>query len=379
MAGIYIHIPFCKKACHYCNFHFSTSTDGIESMLNAIEKEILLRGDLHNTTIETIYIGGGTPSLISVRLLNKLLDSIRSKYNLVSDAEITLEANPDDINKESAIAWKDLGINRFSIGIQSFIEKDLIWMNRAHNAIQSRSCIETIQNAGFDNFSIDLIYGSHGQTMDQWNNNLEIAYSYDIPHLSCYALTVEDGTALHKMILNKKKEPVDTDNQSLFFEALIESTRKAGYEHYEISNFAKPGMESKHNSSYWEGIPYVGFGPSAHSFDGNKRRWNIAHNMQYVKSIENNSILFEEETLDEVDKLNEYIMTSLRRKNGLKKAHILTHWGLQSLDKIDKEIMPYVNSGKVLNTENQYILTDEGKFFADGIAAALFSVKEKNH
>ena len=379
MPGIYIHIPFCKKACHYCNFHFSTSTNGIENMLLAIEKEILLRKDLHHSTINTVYFGGGTPSLIPIPLLNQLLDNIRSKFNLVNDAEITLEANPDDINKTNAHAWREAGINRFSIGIQSFFEKDLEWMNRAHNAAQSITCIETIQDAGFDNFSIDLIYGSPGQTIEDWNKNIDIAFSFNIPHLSCYALTVEENTALHKMIANKKKEDVDSDNQALFFETLMARAKEAGYSHYEISNFAIPGMESKHNSSYWDGTPYWGYGPSAHSFDGEKRRWNISHNIDYVKSIENNQIPYEEETLDEIDRLNEYIMTSLRRKNGIEKSYILNHWGNQRLNKIDSEISPFIVSGKVLNTETHYALNDEGKFFADGIAASLFFEKSTNH
>ena len=379
MPGIYIHIPFCKKACHYCNFHFSTSTNGIENMLLAIEKEILLRHNLHHTNINTIYFGGGTPSLIPIRLLNKLLDTIRSKFDLASDAEITLEANPDDINKINAQAWKEAGINRFSIGIQSFFERDLEWMNRAHDAAQSKRSIETIQDAGFDNFSIDLIYGSPGQTIDDWNKNIDTAFSYNIPHLSCYALTVEENTALHKMIANKKKEGVDPDGQALFFETLMSRAKEAGFSHYEISNFAKQDMESKHNTSYWDGTPYWGYGPSAHSFDGQKRRWNISHNIEYVRSIENNKIPYDEETLDEVDKLNEYIMTSLRRKNGIEKSYIINHWGNQALNKIENDILPYLNSGKVLDTETHFILTDEGKFFADGVAARLFFVKSTNH
>ena len=348
-------------------------------MLLAIEKEILLREDLHHSTINTIYFGGGTPSLIPIRLLNKLLDTIRSKFTLGNDAEITLEANPDDINKINAHAWKEAGINRFSIGIQSFFEKDLEWMNRAHNAVQSRTCIETIQEAGFNNFSIDLIYGSPGQTIEEWNKNIEIAFSFNIPHLSCYALTVEENTALHKMIANKKKEAVDSDNQALFFERLMTRAKEAGYSHYEISNFAKPGMESKHNSSYWDGTSYWGYGPSAHSFDGKKRRWNISHNIEYVNSIEKDKIPYEEETLDEVDKLNEYIMTSLRRKNGIEKLYILNLWGNQTLNKIENEIQPFLNSGKVMNTETHFTLNDEGRFFADGIAASLFFVKSTNH
>lgn len=376
MAGIYIHIPFCKKACHYCNFHFSTSNDGIESMILAIEKEILLREEIHNQEISTIYFGGGTPSIIPINLLTRILKSIHSKYNVSSNAEITLEANPDDITQERSMEWKSIGINRFSIGIQSFVESDLQWMNRAHNSIQSKKSIEIIQSAGFKNFSIDLIYGTPGQTIEQWNDNLEIAFGFNTPHLSCYALTVEEGTALHKMIANNKKQNVDSDLQSIFFETLMNRARQAGYSHYEISNFAKPKMESKHNTAYWEGISYWGFGPSAHSFDGNKRRWNISHNIDYIKSVENNIVPFEEEILDEVDHLNEYIMTSLRRKNGIEKSVIIKRWGSTCLNQIDNEISPFVNSGKVENSQTHYLLKDEGKFFADGIAAALFALKK---
>ena len=376
MAGIYIHIPFCKKACHYCNFHFSTSNDGIESMIMAIEKEILLREEIHNQEISTIYFGGGTPSIIPINLLTRLLKSIHSKYNVSSNAEITLEANPDDITQERSIEWKSIGINRFSVGIQSFVESDLQWMNRAHNSIQSKKSIEIIQSAGFKNFSIDLIYGTPGQTIEQWNDNLDIAFGFNTPHLSCYALTVEEGTALHKMIANNKKQHVDSDLQSIFFKRLMNRARQAGYSHYEISNFAKPTMESKHNTAYWEGIPYWGFGPSAHSFDGNKRRWNISHNIDYIKSVENNIVPFEEEILDEVDHLNEYIMTSLRRKNGIEKSVIIKRWGSKFLNQIDNEISPFVNSGKVENSQTHYLLKDEGKFFADGIAAALFELKK---
>lgn len=342
----------------------------------AIEKEILLREEIHNQEISTIYFGGGTPSIIPINLLTRLLKSIHSKYNVPSNAEITLEANPDDITQERSIEWKSIGINRFSIGIQSFVESDLQWMNRAHNSIQSKKSIEIIQSAGFKNFSIDLIYGTPGQTIEQWNDNLDIAFGFNTPHLSCYALTVEEGTALHKMIANNKKQHVDSDLQSIFFETLMKRARQAGYSHYEISNFAKPTMESKHNTAYWEGIPYWGFGPSAHSFDGNKRRWNISHNIDYIKSVENNIVPFEEEILDEADHLNEYIMTSLRRKNGIEKSVIIKRWGSTFLNQIDNEISPFVNSGKVENSQTHYLLKDEGKFFADGIAAALFELKK---
>lgn len=376
MSGIYIHIPFCKKACHYCNFHFSTSTSGIERMIHAIEKEISMRAEAQNGIVDTIYFGGGTPSIIPLHLLDQLLEKIYSTHEIADDVEITLEANPDDINKQNAVEWKKMGINRFSIGIQSFFESDLKWMNRAHNAIQSRFCIETIQSAGFTNFSIDLIYGTPGQTIEQWNENLDIAFSYSIPHLSCYALTVEEGTALHKMIMNKKKDEVDPDDQAAFFKLLMNKTKNAGYRHYEISNFSKLFMESKHNSAYWEGIPYKGFGPSAHSYDGKHRSWNISHNMDYIKSIENDHLPSTIEELDENDVFNEYIMTSLRRDSGISKSRILEVWGDQKMKQLDIEIKPFVDNGNIQDNVTHYALTDEGKFFADGIASALFLLKK---
>lgn len=372
MAGIYIHIPFCRKACHYCNFHFSTTLEQSERMIDAIVREIILSNPGKKTPIETIYFGGGTPSILDTIQIERLLNTIYNLFEVRDGAEITMEANPDDISTEKAKAWKAMGINRFSIGIQSFFEEDLKWMNRAHDAQQSRRCIEIIKEEGFNNFSIDLIYGTPGQTHKRWLENIEIAIQEKIPHLSCYALTVEEGTALHSMIKSGKKEKVDSDQQSVCFDSLVQKTREAGYRHYEISNFALLGMESNHNQSYWKSVPYWGFGPAAHSFDGKSRSWNVANNMEYIKSIENNKIPSEIELLSETDQLNEYIMTSLRCDTGINKNYLKENWGEEKLLQLRKEIKVAIELGRVIEDEICFKLTDQGRFFADGIASSLF-------
>lgn len=376
MAGIYIHIPFCRKACHYCNFHFSTSLGRAEAVVTSILKEISLRSSESRAEIQTIYFGGGTPSILEPETINKMLQAIKAHYAVSNDAEITLEANPDDITAEKAKAWKHMGINRFSIGVQSFADENLQWMNRAHDAQQSIKCINTIREAGFENFSIDLIYGTPGQTQEGWIKDLEKAIELKIPHLSCYALTVEEGTALHHMIGTGKKEKISADEQAERFEALVQLSSAAGYVHYEISNLALPGKESKHNSAYWESRPYLGFGPSAHSFSGTKRSWNIADNLKYIESIEAGVLPFEEETLRETDQLNEYIMTSLRSINGMQKDIIKTRWGMDKLRAISIEIEQFISSGKITATENAWLLSGEGRFFADGIASSLFFLED---
>jgi len=376
MAGIYIHIPFCRKACHYCNFHFSTSLGMADAVVRSILNEINLRSSESSEEVQTIYFGGGTPSILAPAAIDKVLDAIKAHYAISSDAEITLEANPDDITAEKAKAWKEMGVNRFSIGVQSFADENLLWMNRAHDASQSMECIQIIREAGFDNFSIDLIYGTPGQTQQGWIKDLEKAIEMKIPHLSCYALTVEEGTALHHMIGSGKKEKISTDEQAERFEALVELSSLAGYTHYEISNLALPGKESKHNSAYWEGRPYLGFGPSAHSFSGTKRSWNIADNLKYIQSIEAGILPCEEEILREVDQLNEYIMTSLRSINGIQKDIIKTKWGMDKLQVISTEIEQFIRSGKIITTQNAWVLSAQGRFFADGIASSLFFLED---
>jgi oxygen-independent coproporphyrinogen-3 oxidase len=372
MAGIYLHIPFCRKACHYCNFHFSTQLGALDEMADTLIAESILRKTEINETIQTIYFGGGTPSLLGADKIEKILDTIKSNYPIADDAEITLEANPDDITMEKAKSWHNIGITRFSIGIQSFDEKNLIWMNRVHNAKQSHACIDIIRDVGFENFSIDLIYGTPGQSLSDWEADVDLAISKKIPHLSCYALTIEEGTALHKMIENGKKDSVNTDEQAQCFQSLLEKTNSAGYQHYEISNLALPGFESRHNSGYWEGRPYMGLGPSAHSFDGRKRSWNIAHNIDYLRAIKMGEIPSTSENLSANDLLNEYIMTSLRSSKGLNKFRIKEQWGEDKLNAIRKGIQIPLDLGNVIENDDAWRLTQKGKFLADGIAASLF-------
>ncbi len=375
MAGIYIHIPFCKQACNYCNFHFATSLRQKDDFIAALAKEINITplfDDANKEKIETIYIGGGTPSLLGPGDLKTIFEALHAKFEIANTAEITLEANPDDIKPSKLSNWKTIGINRLSMGIQSFDEEELAWMNRAHNAAESLLCINTMQEAGFDNFSIDLIYGSPLLTNDRWKRNVDIAIENQVPHISCYALTVEPKTPLAKQIALNKTSAANSEKQAGQFLSLMQWMRNAGYEHYEISNYALPGMRSRHNSSYWQGKNYYGFGPSAHSFDGNNRRWNIANNAKYIQSIAQNTIPFEEEKLTATQRLNEYIMVSLRTAEGLDVDKITEQFGKQFSDKIISLSHQYIQQGKIVLQNNSLVLTDEGKLFADGIAADLF-------
>ena len=372
MAGIYLHIPFCRKACHYCNFHFSTSLQFKNDLLEALLKEINLTPGKKVDVIETIYFGGGTPSILDKEELGKIISQLKIDFLISPDAEITLEANPDDITPAKAKDWIDLGINRLSIGIQSFREEDLQWMNRSHSALQARQAIQDIKSAGFDNFSIDLIFGTPGLDSNAWLANIELAITLGIPHLSCYALTVESKTALDKMIALHKKEAPDPDLQAEQYLILMDKMEKAGYLHYEISSFSLPGMQSRHNSSYWQGKKYFGFGPSAHSFDGQTRKWNIAHNIDYIKSISANKIPFESEILSSVQRLNEYIMTALRTSAGISLEEIRIKWGVDISTAVEQQATEYIQTGKMTNIANHLVLGREGRLFADGIAAALF-------
>ncbi|MBX2934175.1 MAG: radical SAM family heme chaperone HemW [Ferruginibacter sp.] len=373
MPGIYIHIPFCKQACHYCNFHFSTSMGQKEKMINAICKEISLYAPhQHKETIATLYFGGGTPSILHEDELKKIFDSLHQQFSFADDIEITLEANPDDITDKKLQQWKLLGINRLSVGIQSFLDEELLWMNRVHTAAESLVCIDKIQAAGFTNFSVDLIYGSPILNDDNWKKNVAMVIEKNIPHVSCYALTVEPRTALRTMIAQQKKQDVDTEKQSRQFLMLMNWMKAAGYEHYEISNFAKPGYRSRHNSSYWTGDSYYAFGPAAHGFDGKKRWWNIANNSLYIQSLQNNIIPFEQETLTKTQQLNEYIMTMLRTIEGLDLNYIVHHFGEEKSFILKDTSRKYESTGMLKINNNLIVLTDKGKLFADGIAAALF-------
>ena len=373
MAGIYLHIPFCKQACNYCNFHFTTSLRYKNELVDALIKEIDLQKDfLQGEPVATVYFGGGTPSLLTVEECGVILKKIRQEFSIDDEAEITLEANPDDITKEKLVAWKDLGINRLSIGIQSFFDEDLIWMNRAHNA---RDSIVNLQLAitEFNNISIDLIYGSPLLTDDMWKKNVETAINFNVPHLSCYALTVEEKTPLHKQILLNKTTNVDSDTQARQFLLLMQWLKQNGYDHYEVSNFAKDGYRSQHNSSYWQGKKYLGLGPAAHSYNGVIRKWNVANNKNYIKSINTGIMETEREVLTETEKLNEYIMISLRTMEGLDLEKIKSVWGEDNLKTVNERLIRFKEHDLVIKEANKIKLTEEGMLHADGIAADLFS------
>ncbi len=373
MAGIYIHIPFCKKACHYCNFHFSTSQQQMPEMVKAIGNEATIRQSYLTEKVDTIYFGGGTPSLLTKHEVKSTIERLRELFEVAEDAEISLEANPDDITEDKLIGWKDAGINRLSIGIQSFFEEDLRWMNRAHNAAQAMACIELAQKKGFTNITIDLIYGTPHLTDEKWKLNVATALALHIPHLSCYALTVEPKTALAKMIATHPSENVDADKQARHFLLLTQWLSDAGFEHYEISNFALAGFRSRHNSSYWQGKPYLGLGPSAHSFNGAGRQWNIANNALYLKSLEKGIVPFEAEVLTAAQQLNEYIMTSLRTIEGISMKRVTENWGNEKQAKLINTAQKHILRGHLVLVKDILQLSAEGKFLADGIAADLFT------
>ncbi len=374
MAGIYIHIPFCKQACHYCDFHFSTSLKKKDDLINALVNELRLRKDeFKNTTVETIYFGGGTPSLLLNAELQSIIDSVYDNYRVIESPEITLEANPDDLSHQRIKDLANTSINRLSIGIQSFFEDDLKLMNRAHNAKEAKACLEEAIKH-FDNISLDLIYGIPEASNEQWLQNVEIALSYNIPHISSYALTVEPKTALKSFIDKGIIKDVDDKQSHEQFQLLKERLEAEGFIHYELSNFGKEGCFSKNNSAYWQGKSYLGIGPSAHSFNGKQRGWNVRNNTRYIKAIQNNELPIEIETLTQTDQYNEYIMTGLR-----------TIWGV-SLDKVEKEFGALYKDYLIEQSDvfiNQHLLyiddehlrvTKKGQFLSDGIASELFKL-----
>ncbi len=372
MAGIYIHIPFCKQACYYCDFHFSTSLKYKDELLQALIKEIKLQKVyLAGETIETIYLGGGTPSLLNADEINLITGAITSLHTVSSDAEITLEANPDDLSREKVTALRQTPVNRFSIGIQSFFDEDLKWMNRAHHADEAETAVKRAQDAGFENITVDLIYGYPLLNDKKWKQNLEKVFELDVPHVSSYSMTVEPRTALASFIKNKKQPAMNEQQSAEQFILLMDAMKDHGFEHYEISNFCKPGHYSRHNSNYWKGVKYLGIGPSAHSYNGETRQWNIANNAKYLQALEKSEIPAETEVLTETNRLNEYIMTSLR-----------TMWGLNldGLNQIAKgasaELLKAANEPFerewIIQKENSIYLTQSGKLYADHIASELF-------
>ena len=375
MAGIYIHIPFCKQACFYCDFHFSTSLKRKEEMLQAILSELQLRkNEFEDEQIETIYFGGGTPSLLTSEEIATIFKVIYRNYNVIESPEITLEANPDDLSESKIIALSNSPINRLSIGIQSFFEDDLQFMNRAHTAEESKNCLSVAMRY-FDNITIDLIYGVPNMSTKKWKENLKIAFDFGVPHISSYALTVEEKTALHNFIKKGTVPPINEQQALEHFNILVSETEKQGFEHYEISNFGKSAYFSKHNTSYWLGKKYLGIGPSAHSFNGNQRSWNIANNAKYIKSINNKTLPLEFEELSINNRFNEYIMTGLRTIWGVDLNKIEQDFGKTYLNELNKNSQSFIEKGLLeITSENKLVTTNKGKFLADGIASDLFKV-----
>ncbi|HYV91562.1 MAG TPA: radical SAM family heme chaperone HemW [Chitinophagales bacterium] len=375
MAGIYIHIPYCKQACHYCDFHFSVKQETKDAFINSLLKEISVQKEyLQSEDVETIYFGGGTPSLLSDSELNKIFEALEKNFSIKADAEMTYEANPDDLKEEKISSLRNSPVNRLSIGIQSFFEKDLRWMNRTHNATQALTCVKRAQDEGFSNITIDLIYGLPDSTNDEWEENLEKAFELNVQHLSCYCLTVEPRTALAHFIADGKSKPPDEEQAAQQFEILMKKMKEHDWIHYEISNFASSEkFISQHNRAYWERKKYLGLGPSAHSFNGTSRQWNVANNYQYIEAISRGVVPFEKEELNEVQKVNEQIMTRLRTIWGLP----LSIFNFQFSNLLREKSKPFVEE-KFLKWQNDsLILTDRGKLIADKIILDLmFDVKE---
>ncbi|HLV15633.1 MAG TPA: radical SAM family heme chaperone HemW [Xanthomarina sp.] len=378
--GIYIHIPFCKQACFYCDFHFSTSLKKKDDLVQALAKELVFRKDeFKDIAVETIYFGGGTPSLLSVEELGFLIAEVYKNYQVIENPEITLEANPDDLTSvqdQSRTIFEDyrkIGINRLSIGIQSFFEADLKQMNRAHTSDESKRCLSEASKH-FENITIDLIYGIPNMSLEKWNENLQLAFGFGVNHISSYALTVEPQTALDTFIKSGKYPAIDDELAQLHFNHLMLETEKQGFIHYEISNFGKPSYFSKHNTSYWQGKPYLGIGPSAHSYCGNIRSWNVSNNTKYIKSIEGNSLPSTQEILSIQEQYNEYVMTGLRTIWGVSLEKIETDFGDLYKKYLLEQSQKHIHQGLLYLDESHLVITKKGKFLSDGIASDLFKL-----
>jgi oxygen-independent coproporphyrinogen-3 oxidase len=386
MAGIYIHIPFCKQACHYCDFHFSTSLKNKDSFLKALKKEIFLKREFFlnakdgaNERINTIYFGGGTPSILSIHELMDVFELLYKQFDIDKDAEITLEANPDDLTPEKTKALRTTPVNRLSIGIQSFYDEDLQLMNRAHNAKEALKIIGLVHDNNFHNISIDLIYGIPTLTHQKWEKNLRTAFNMGVKHISAYCLTVEPKTALAKFVATGKIKNVDEQHSSEQFEILLQEMRTNDFKQYEISNFCKDEFYSRHNSNYWLKEKYLGLGPSAHSYNGVARQWNVSNNAKYIHALETmqttdqqQPLLFEQEILTIEQRYNEYILTSLRTMWGSDLLYVKKQFGNDFWEHCLKEAAPYLLLKQLMQEDNKLFLTDTGKLFADKIASDLF-------
>lgn len=368
MAGIYIHIPYCRKLCSYCDFYHVMSTGDSGECLEAMDIEMDLRKDyLSGENISTIYIGGGTPSLLTVRETEGLLNSIMRLFHVESDCEITVEMNPDDIEAQYLSEIRQLGINRLSIGIQSWRDADLKLLNRRHDSAKASRALKDAISAGFENVTIDLIYGIPGMTRKEWAENLDYSFSFDIKHLSAYHLTFEKGTMLWKMREKQAINEIDEDESAALFNILIEKAENAGFIHYEISNFGKPGYFSRHNSNYWKQVNYLGIGPSAHSFNGYSRQWNVSSVKEYIKSVNSGRTYYEREELDTRSRFNEYIMTSLRTMWGIDLEYVEKAFDKESYDYLVNLSGKFKNYGLMKSEGHFLILTNQGKMISDNI------------
>lgn len=374
MAGIYIHIPFCKQKCTYCDFHFSTTFEAYRAeMVESIAQEIVSRKNyLEGEPLNSIYFGGGTPSILTKDELSLLFKTIKSHFVIATDVEITLEANPDDIQLESLNSWKEVGINRLSIGIQSFKKEDLEWMNRAHTVEEGLNCVSLAKKVGFDNLTVDLIYGLPNLSNVEWKGHINKVIDLGVTHISAYCLTIEEKTKLHSLVKSGKIIPASEDLQSEQFKILVETLKEANFEQYEISNFCQPNCQAVHNTNYWKGISYLGVGPSAHSFNGTSRSWNISNNSQYIKRIARNETHFETEQLSTANRFNELVLTGLRTSFGVKLKQ------LSDIVELDanfySQVSAFEKNGLLRVKNRTIILTQKGRLQADRIASDLFIV-----
>ena len=373
MASVYFHVPFCKQACHYCNFHFSTSLKNKNLLLKAMLRELELRKAEFSKTerVNSIYFGGGTPSLLSAIEIKMMIDAVKTNFDLASEVEITLEMNPDDDRQNYLKELKEVGINRLSIGVQSFFDDELKLMNRAHSADEAFLLLKKVKEL-FDNFSLDLIYGMPLSNLEKWKKNIELALRFEPNHISSYALTVEPKTVLSHQVKKQQVEVLDDDEILAQFNFLMDRLENEGYEHYELSSFGKPNFQSVNNSAYWSGKSYLGIGPSAHSFDGNTRSWNISNNAKYINGISTKRPFIEREILNEIDRYNEYLMTGLRTKNGISLSYIEDKFGLRYKELLEKEAQNHITSQMLYWDGDVLKVSRKAKFLVDGLASDLF-------
>lgn len=377
MAGIYIHIPFCKTRCIYCDFYSTTRSELKERYISALCRELQMRREyLQGEAVETVYFGGGTPSQLAEEDFRQIFDTISQAYGMEHCREITLEANPDDLTEAYAAMLRRLPFNRLSMGIQTFDDATLKLLNRRHNATQAIEAVDRCRRAGFDNISIDLIYGLPGETDERWRRDLQQAVALNVEHISAYHLTYEEGTHIYQLLQAHSICEVDEDSSLRFFSTLIDTLTAAGYEHYEISNFCRPGRHSRHNTSYWQGIPYLGCGPSAHSFNKRSREWNVASLEKYLYALEAGSREYETEYLDDITRYNEYVMTALRTKQGIVAEDLKRMFGIEMWQYCRNMAHPYIESGKLSMENNRLCLTREGIFVSDGIISSLMYLKD---